>query len=152
MFKKIAPTLEEEGFVDLTILSGDKKITSRKLGFSLAITSLQLKFLVVFREQNEHTLDAIALKLWGEKCSENIYHRIRMLAYKLNEELEAKTGLTPFEKKRRRPPLFFAKNFRLKELAAGEQGLISVFADGFDGAAFHRFFALRFFFRRAGLF
>lgn len=96
LFRRIQPTMDETKFI-LSLHAPAKKLKCQSPALDMKVTSLQLKLLKSFSEKNNLSLDQVAENLWGGDSSESIYHRLRMLIYKLNEQLYGQLGLKPFE-------------------------------------------------------
>lgn len=67
---------------------------------ALKITNLQVKFLSSFVSKSDFTLEELSHELWQTNDIEHTYHRLRMLIYKLNDQLTHLLGFVPFEIKK----------------------------------------------------
>lgn len=100
-FKKIEPLIQQSEQLSLQLSPSDKRaFSSANADQTIALTGSEVKFLLAIEGLQQITLDEISAALWQSEGSESLYHRLRMLCYKLNEKLRTALGFTPFEVKK----------------------------------------------------
>lgn len=99
LFGRIQPTVEGSKFI-LSLHVSNKKLICQNPGFEIKMTSLQVKLIKSASKNRTLSLDQVSNELWGCDSSESIYHRLRMLIYKLNEQIHAELGIKLLEIKK----------------------------------------------------
>lgn len=99
-FRSIEPTTASRGRFTIFIDDALRQVSLTGTR-SVRLTNLQMKFLVLFLQTRKLSLDEVALALWESDGDESMYHRLRMLVYKINELLRPVLGLNPFEVRKR---------------------------------------------------
>lgn len=96
-FKKILPSISKTDKVVMTLPVVKKILVCSHPQLEMKLTSLQHKLLTNLNQGNIYSLEKVSEILWASEANESIYHRLRMLIYKLNQDIESKTGIKPFE-------------------------------------------------------
>lgn len=86
-FKNIQPQLESTKQWILQICLSKKTASCKTLNFHQKLTRLQILLLKQLTINDSLDLDIVSQNLWQCQSDENIYHRIRMLVYKINHKL-----------------------------------------------------------------
>jgi tetratricopeptide (TPR) repeat protein len=95
--QSITPPLQIDRLLEIHLYSSVKDRRARIEQEEFRLTKMQLAFLQCFEADQELTLEELAHRLWKEEWSESLYHRLRMLVYKLNEDLRLSLAQTLFE-------------------------------------------------------
>lgn len=99
LFRALLPNSDGQTVKILTVNTQDKSLQIDESSEILKLTPLQVKFLAACTAET-NALDTLAKAIWDTGDDESIYHRLRMVVYKLNETLTLRMGFTPFEIKK----------------------------------------------------
>ena len=99
LFGRIQPAVEGGKFI-LTLQVSNKKLICPTPEFEMKMTGLQMKLIKSISKNRTLSLDQISNELWGCDNSESIFHRLRMLIYKLNDQVYAELCIKLLEVKK----------------------------------------------------
>lgn len=98
-FKGIDISIDSQMERFITVHVSDKTLHFEN-GEPIKMTRLQIQLLSSFISANKVNLDVLSKNLWQTEQTESIYHRLRMLIYKINDVLNPLLGFIPFEIKK----------------------------------------------------
>jgi hypothetical protein len=64
---------------------------------AISLTNMQLKLLMTCAKNSSITLDDLSMALWALQYDEEMYHRARMLVYRINSLVKDASGVVPFQ-------------------------------------------------------
>lgn len=94
---KILPETAVEETIEFNVVTDSRRLQCKKHEMDVRVTAHQLIFCSLFESESYRTLDQVAEALWNCESSPSIYHRVRMMTYKLNAAVEGSLGLKPFD-------------------------------------------------------
>lgn len=87
IFKNIEPQIETSNQWILKMNLATKTISCKELNLNSKLTRLQILLLKRMGFETTVNLDMMSQQLWQCPSDESIYHRLRMLVYKINQKL-----------------------------------------------------------------
>lgn len=97
LFLKILPTTAVTEAIEFSVNRDDRRLVCAKHGVNVPLTAHQVLFISLFEKEPYRSLDQVSQALWGCESSPSIYHRIRMMVYKINTSVGESMGVKPFE-------------------------------------------------------
>lgn len=101
LFQRLLPKDSDQKIKTLTVNPAQKilRINNENM---IKLTATQIKFILTCQNTSQVSLDEVSHKIWNSPADESIYHRVRMLVYRLEGELNLRLGLPAFEVKKDR--------------------------------------------------